>query len=66
MEVQINSLKCAIGALTLSLVVTGSAAPLQGQPPENQVLKQTTDIPMPGPAVRFDYQSKIPPNWDGM
>ena len=57
MEVQINSLKCAIGALTLSLVVTGSAAPLQGQPPENQVLKQTTDIPMPGPAVRFDYQS---------
>ena len=56
MKVRINNLKSFIGALTWSLLVTASVA-TQGQALGNQVLKEVSDVPMPGPAVRFDYQS---------
>ena len=56
MKVRINNLKSFIGAVTLSLLITANLT-ARGQASGNQVLKQVADIPMPGPAVRFDYQS---------
>jgi DNA-binding beta-propeller fold protein YncE len=57
MEVRINNLKCAVGVMALSLSLTANVAPVQGQVSGDQILKQVVDIPLPGPAVRFDYQS---------
>lgn len=42
-------------ALALSLVPNVACS--QNTPAGAQVLKEVADIPMPGPAVRFDYQS---------
>src|ERR1700674_3676069 len=39
---------------TLTLVAT--AGPTVGQTPDHSLLKIVTDIPLPGAAVRFDYQ----------
>lgn len=57
MEVRLNNLTCGVGAIALGLSLMGNIAPVKAQAPEAQVLKQVADIPMPGPAVRFDYQS---------
>src|SRR5215475_11787343 len=57
MEAQISNLKWAIGVLMLGTLATTTVLPSYGQTSGNQVLKQVTDVPMPGPAVRFDYQS---------
>lgn len=56
MKVRKNTLKCLIGAVTLSLLITANL-PTRGQTSGNRVLNQVADVPMPGPAVRFDYQS---------
>jgi DNA-binding beta-propeller fold protein YncE len=52
-----HNLKCGIRTIPLCLLLLANVAPSQGQAAGNQVLKQVADIPMPGPAVRFDYQS---------
>ncbi|MGH9342777.1 MAG: YncE family protein, partial [Terriglobia bacterium] len=58
MKVRIEILKRAIGAVALSLTIVAGAVLSHGQRlPGNQVLKQVADVPLPGPAVRFDYQS---------
>jgi DNA-binding beta-propeller fold protein YncE len=57
MQVRVKNLKHASAAVTFSLLVAGHAALAQGQTSGNQVLKQVADVPLPGPAVRFDYQS---------
>ncbi len=46
--------------IALALLVLSSAAhaqELQNRPGHSQILKKVSDIPMPGSAVRFDYQS---------
>lgn len=56
----IRSLKWSIGAVALVLSFSSIVACSQNQQNQrkgNQLLKEVTDIPMPGPAVRFDYQS---------
>ncbi len=53
MEVQSRMLKWATGAMTFTLIAAASGALSQAQ----QVLVKIADIPMPGPAVRFDYQN---------
>lgn len=57
MQVQVKNFKCAIFAAKFSLLISIHVALAQGQISGNQVLKQVADIPMPGPAVRFDYQN---------
>ncbi len=58
MKVRTEILKQAIGAVALSFTIAASAVSSPAQRlPGNQVLKQVADIPLPGPAVRFDYQS---------
>ncbi|MGH9360105.1 MAG: YncE family protein [Terriglobia bacterium] len=58
MKVRTEILKLVIGAVALSFTIAANTVPSYGQrSPENQVLKQVSDIPLPGPAVRFDYQS---------
>lgn len=52
----IGGLKWFNGSLLALLLLSGSAADSQA-PAGNQVLTTVADIPMPGPAVRFDYQS---------
>jgi DNA-binding beta-propeller fold protein YncE len=54
-----SDLKWTIGAVALTLSITTNATWSQdgGKATGNQVLKEVADIPMPGPAVRFDYQS---------
>jgi DNA-binding beta-propeller fold protein YncE len=52
----IGTTKCTCGIVTMLLLLSGSVAQPQaraGKP----VLSTVADIPMPGPAVRFDYQS---------
>src|ERR1700722_5794738 len=47
-----------VGASTISLLILGcttAAAPSDN--PESAALKQVAEVPLPGPAVRFDYQS---------
>lgn len=58
MNVQTEILKQAIGVVALSFTIAAGTVPSHGQQsPGNQVLKQVAEIPLPGPAVRFDYQS---------
>jgi hypothetical protein len=52
----IGSLKWLNGPMVALLLLSGSAAESQATA-GNQVLTQVADVPMPGPAVRFDYQS---------
>ena len=52
----IGTTKCTYGIVTMLLLLSGSVAQSQigaAKP----VLTTVADIPMPGPAVRFDYQS---------
>jgi hypothetical protein len=49
-----RNLKRSIGTVTLVLSLATNLARSQAG---NLVLRQVADIPMPGPAVRFDYQS---------
>lgn len=47
-----------IEALMLPFVLLACHTSSNGQEPSGgQILKQVADVPMPGPAVRFDYQS---------
>jgi len=57
MDIQISNPKRALGVLILGTLATTTVVPSHAQTSGNQVLKQVVDIPMPGPAVRFDYQS---------
>jgi DNA-binding beta-propeller fold protein YncE len=49
--------KYGIGAVILPLVLACSASSNAQQVSEGQVLKEVADVPMPGAAVRFDYQN---------
>ncbi len=55
MDGRMRNLKRSIGIVTLVLFLATNLA--RSQATGNQVLRQVADIPMPGPAVRFDYQS---------
>jgi DNA-binding beta-propeller fold protein YncE len=57
MQVVVKNLKRVIEAVKFSFLIGVHIALAQGQASGNQVLKQVADVPMPGPAVRFDYQS---------
>src|ERR1700686_1506510 len=47
-----------VGALTIWVSIIGSTtAVAPSDKPESAPLKQVADVPLPGPAVRFDYQS---------
>jgi DNA-binding beta-propeller fold protein YncE len=52
MEMRNRILKWAVETVALGLTMGASSTPAQAQ----QVLQPVADIPMPGPAVRFDYQ----------
>ncbi|HEU5352165.1 MAG TPA: YncE family protein [Terracidiphilus sp.] len=52
----IRNLKWVYGCLALLLLMAGSLAEAQAGA-HYPVLMKVVDIPMPGPAVRFDYQS---------
>jgi DNA-binding beta-propeller fold protein YncE len=52
----IGALRWAYGFLAVLLLLSGSVAEPQAGA-RNPVLATVADIPMPGPAVRFDYQS---------
>jgi DNA-binding beta-propeller fold protein YncE len=49
-----------IHCLYLSVVLSASFACGQSSTPIEKVLMKVADIPMPGPAVRFDYQTFDP------
>jgi hypothetical protein len=50
--------KYGIGAAILRLALAACTASSNGQQPSGgQVLKEVANVPMPGPAVRFDYQN---------
>ncbi|MEO6805992.1 MAG: YncE family protein [Edaphobacter sp.] len=58
MKVRTDVLKQALGAVALGFTIAASAVSSHGQGlPGNQILKQVADVPLPGPAIRFDYQS---------
>ncbi len=57
MKVRGKNLKHARAAVTFNLLIAVHAALAQGHTSGNQVLEQVADVPLPGPAVRFDYQS---------
>jgi hypothetical protein len=57
MQVRVKHLKHASAAVTFSFFIAGHAALAQAQTSGNGVLKQVADVPLPGPAVWFDYQS---------
>jgi len=57
MQVGVEHLKRVIAAVIFGLLIGVYFALAQGHTSGNQVLKQVADVPMPGPAVRFDYQS---------
>ena len=57
MQIVVKNLMRAIEAVTFSLLITVHAPLVQSQTSGNPVLLQVADVPMPGPAVRFDYQS---------
>src|ERR1039457_7123253 len=47
-----------VGALAILVSVLGcTTAATPSDNPESVPLKQVADVPLPGPAVRFDYQS---------
>jgi len=47
-----------VSALAMLLLILGcTTAAVPSDNPESAPLKQVADIPLPGPAVRFDYQS---------
>ena len=47
-----------VGALAVLVSILGcTAAVTPSDKPESAPLKQVADVPLPGPAVRFDYQS---------
>lgn len=50
----------ALGTFISLLGCTTSALPAEN--PESAPLKKVADVPLPGPAVRFDYQSIDPPH----
>jgi DNA-binding beta-propeller fold protein YncE len=56
MKNPICNLKWMYGCVAVLLLMGGSAAEAQAGA-HNPVLMKVVDIPMPGPAVRFDYQS---------
>jgi DNA-binding beta-propeller fold protein YncE len=60
MNAQISNMKWIIATAIFALSLGSNVASSQdgaNTGTSNQVLKQVADIPMPGPAVRFDYQS---------
>ena len=59
MKYPIGAMKSIGGILPILLLLGGSVARSQAGA-GNQALKAVADIPMPGPAVRFDYQSFDP------
>jgi hypothetical protein len=47
-----------VGALAILVSILGcTTAATPSDNPESATLKQIADVPLPGPAVRFDYQS---------
>lgn len=47
-----------VGALAMLVSILGCVtAAVPSDNPESGPLKQVADVPLPGPAVRFDYQS---------
>jgi DNA-binding beta-propeller fold protein YncE len=47
-----------VGALAILVsIIGGTTAGVPSDKPESAPLKQVADVPLPGPAVRFDYQS---------
>jgi DNA-binding beta-propeller fold protein YncE len=47
-----------VGALAILVLILGfTTAATPSDNPESVPLKQVADVPLPGPAVRFDYQS---------
>ncbi len=46
-----------IGRLATALLFVSVMSQAQSQTPADKVLAQVADVPMPGPPVRFDYQS---------
>jgi DNA-binding beta-propeller fold protein YncE len=59
MNAQISNLKGITGVIILVLSLGSNLACSQDEKKDvsNRVLKEVADIPMPGPVVRFDYQS---------
>ncbi|MGH9597922.1 MAG: YncE family protein [Edaphobacter sp.] len=58
MQFHEKGMRYRIGALILPFVLLACHTSSKGQEPSiDLVLKQVADIPMPGPAVRFDYQN---------
>jgi DNA-binding beta-propeller fold protein YncE len=60
MEIRISKVKWRAESLVLAVFLALTVArsqERQNTAPVNQVLSEVADIPMPGPAVRFDYQS---------
>src|SRR5437879_538702 len=52
---------CCVGALALLIAILGCAtAAIPSDHGQSEPLKKVTDVPLPGPAVRFDYQSLDP------
>src|SRR5579864_1981761 len=50
-----------VGALATLLLILGcTTAATPSDNPESAPLKQVADVPLPGPAIRFDYQSLDP------
>src|SRR5438105_15951301 len=49
---------CCVGALALLIAILGCAtAAIPSDHGQSEPLKKVMDVPLPGPAVRFDYQS---------
>jgi DNA-binding beta-propeller fold protein YncE len=46
-----------IGGLVTALIFVSVMSQAQSQTPKDKVLTRVADVPMPGPPVRFDYQS---------
>jgi DNA-binding beta-propeller fold protein YncE len=58
MKAQLRSLISICGVLvSVSHICASKVTAQEGRDSGKQVLKQVADIPLPGPAVRFDYQS---------
>ena len=58
MKAQLRSLISICGVLvSVSHICASKVTAQEGRDSGKQVLKQVAEIPLPGPAVRFDYQS---------
>jgi DNA-binding beta-propeller fold protein YncE len=60
MHTHVSSRRWMIGTATIALFLGSNITHAQDRKAtggNNQILKQVADIPLPGPAVRFDYQS---------